>query len=284
MAKPETIRDPKALQARALDLKRSGKTICVVPTMGALHEGHRALIAEGRKRADILIVTIFVNPTQFAPNEDLDAYPRTFDADQALCAAEGVDFIFFPTSDAMYAPHHTTWVEAGSMGTKLCGASRPTHFRGVTTVVAKLFLLTQADVAIFGWKDAQQLFIIRRMARDLDIPVDIIGIDTVREADGLAMSSRNRYLTPHEREQAPALCRALREAYRRYEEEGLDDCAALKQGILDHIARETDGRVDYVEIVSTETFDPLDRIAPSATLIALAVFFGKTRLIDNVRI
>ena len=282
--KPQVIREPDEIQRRLLSLKREGKTVAVVPTMGALHAGHRALIAEGRRRADVLVVTIFVNPAQFGPNEDLDAYPSTFDADAEICEAEGADFIFFPANEMMYPPAHATTVEVQELGGKLCGASRPVHFKGVTTVVLKLFLITAADVAVFGWKDAQQLLVIRRMARDLNIPVEIVGVETVRDPDGLALSSRNQYLTPDERSEAPVLYRALGEVRRKYEEEGVDDATELRRDIFERLARECSARVDYVEIVSTETLDPLEKIHPGQTLIALAAHFGKARLIDNIRL
>ena len=192
----EIIRQSEEMQQRLLELKRQGKKIAVVPTMGALHEGHRALIHAARELADLLVVSIFVNPTQFGPNEDLDKYPRTFESDAEVCEKEDVDFIFFPTNEAMYPKGYCTYVTTEGMNTRLCGMTRPVHFRGVTTVVSKLFLITQADVAVFGWKDAQQLLIIRRMASDLNIPIQIVGVETVREADGLALSSRNRYLSP----------------------------------------------------------------------------------------
>ena len=284
MTEPEIIREPAEMQRRALELKRQGRTVAVVPTMGALHAGHRALIDEARRRADALVVTIFVNPTQFGPGEDLDKYPRTFDADKAICGDAGADFIFFPTNDAMYPEPYRTWVTVDQLGERLCGTSRPTHFRGVTTVVSKLFLITQPDVAVFGWKDAQQFLILRRMVRDLNFPVEMVGVDTVREADGLAMSSRNRYLSADERAQAPALQAALKEARRLFETDGVDDAEALRASIAQAIEKETSAKLDYVEIVSQDTIQSLAKIDPGNTLIALAAFFGSTRLIDNIRI
>ncbi|HBF33419.1 TPA: pantoate--beta-alanine ligase [Candidatus Sumerlaeota bacterium] len=280
----EIIRDPEILQHRTLELKRTGKTIAVVPTMGALHTGHRTLIAEGRRRADILIVSIFVNPTQFAPNEDLDKYPRTFDADAEMCRAEGVDFIFFPTNDAMYPTGYATYVEVENLGATLCGLTRPTHFRGVTTVCTKLFLITQADFAIFGWKDAQQQIIIRRMVNDLNIPVEIIGVETVREPDGLALSSRNKYLTPEDRIDAVVLSRAL-SAARALVLQQAETCAKrIREEIITRIEQQSHGVVDYVCVVAQNTLQPLDVIEPGNTLIALAVWWGATRLIDNIRL
>ncbi|MBN1867604.1 pantoate--beta-alanine ligase [Candidatus Sumerlaeota bacterium] len=281
--RPEVVREPAVLQSRLLDLKRSGKTISLVPTMGALHEGHRSLIGVGRGRGDVEVVSIFVNPTQFAPGEDLDKYPRTFEADLDMCGREGVDLVFFPPNDLMYPAGYSTYVNVEGLSERLCGRSRPTHFRGVATVVAKLFLIVQPDVAVFGWKDAQQLLVIRRMARDLNIPVEIVGVETVREPDGLAMSSRNRYLTPEERAQAPTLARALEWA-RQAAQEGVSEAEALKDGIREQIETQTTARVDYVEVVSMESVQPIERVKPGNTLIALAAFFGSTRLIDNVRL
>jgi pantoate--beta-alanine ligase len=284
MTQPEVIREPGVVQQRLIALKRQGKTVAVVPTMGALHAGHRRLIAEGRKRGDILVVTVFVNPTQFGPTEDLDKYPRTFDSDLEMCREEGADFLFFPTEALMYPRGYATYVETREMGKRLCGVTRPTHFTGVTTVVSKLFLITQADVAVFGWKDAQQLLILKRMTLDLNLPVEIVGVETVREPDGLALSSRNRYLSPRQRAEAVVLSKSLIELRRRFQEEQVIDSAHLKQEALVRIEQESSGRVDYLEIVSTETLEPLDRIEPGKTLVALAVYFGATRLIDNVRL
>ncbi|HNY28117.1 MAG TPA: pantoate--beta-alanine ligase [Candidatus Sumerlaeota bacterium] len=284
MTQPEIVREPGLMQQRLIAQKRAGKTVAVVPTMGALHAGHRRLIAEGRKRGDILVVTVFVNPTQFGPNEDLDKYPRTFDSDLEICREEGVDFLFFPTDALMYPQGYATYVETREMGKRLCGISRPTHFCGVTTVVSKLFLITQADVAVFGWKDAQQLLILKRMAQDLNFPVEIVGVETVREPDGLALSSRNHYLSPQQRSEAVVLSKALGEIQRRYQEEHETDSALLRQEAFDRIARDSSGRVDYLEVVSMETLEPVGRIVPGKTLVALAVYFGTTRLIDNIRL
>ena len=195
----------KELQNYALELKRSGKSIALVPTMGFLHDGHMSLIDIARKKADVVIVSIFVNPKQFAPHEDFDRYPRDFDGDVAKCADHGADVIFAPEIDGMYDGDSSTWVEEVKLSGPLCGKSRPTFYRGVTTVVAKLFLLAQPDYAVFGLKDAQQCFVIQRMVRDLDFPVEIIPAPLVRDADGLALSSRNRYLSEDERSRALAI-------------------------------------------------------------------------------
>lgn len=280
----EVIRKPEEMQKMALAEKARGKRIALVPTMGALHEGHRELIRQGRKRGDILITTLFVNPKQFGPGEDLDRYPRTFERDLELCEKENVDFLFFPGAAAMYPEGFATSVQVSGITQTLCGASRPHFFEGVTTVCLKLFLITQADVAVFGWKDAQQQLVIRRMVQDLNLPLEIMGVETVREADGLALSSRNQYLNEQERAEVPVLYRALQAAQRAYRDEKRGNAAALRQMIVDKIESESQGRIDYVEVVSTETLQPVEKVLPSETLIALAVFWGETRLIDNVRL
>jgi pantoate--beta-alanine ligase len=281
---PQVVRQPEALQKRLMEKRLEGKTIALVPTMGALHAGHCSLMAEGRKRCDVLVVSIFVNPTQFGPSEDLSAYPRTFDADLESCDREGVDVIFFPEPGSMYPEGFSTWVEVEGLTEGLCGATRPGHFRGVTTVVAKLFLLAQPHVAIFGWKDAQQLLTIRRMTRDLGFPVEIVGVDTFRESDGLAMSSRNRYLSPEERAEAPALYRALKEAERMHRESGENRSDALRDIIKRRIESESSARIDYIEIVAMDTLRPTDTVVEGNTLIALAAFMSQARLIDNIRL
>ncbi|MFP4382275.1 MAG: pantoate--beta-alanine ligase [Candidatus Sumerlaeia bacterium] len=280
---PIIIREPAEMQKQMTALRHAGKSICVAPTMGALHAGHRRLLTEGRPLADVLVATIFVNPTQFAPHEDLDRYPRTFDADMQMCIEEGVDYIFFPMPDSMYPEGFSTYVNVEGLSAELCGRSRPIFFRGVATVCTKLFLITQATVAVFGWKDAQQQLIIRRMVRDLNIPIQIVGVETVREADGLAMSSRNAYLSPQERAEAVVLSQALQEA-RKKVEGGATDAAELRQAIIDKIETESNGRIDYVQVVSISDVQPVDKIEKGNALIALAVWFGETRLIDNVRV
>jgi pantoate--beta-alanine ligase len=263
-------------------------TRCVfVPTMGALHEGHAALIRAARElagQAGNVIVSIFVNPLQFGPNEDFSKYPRTLVEDLAICRDNGADAIFAPKAEELYLPDRSIQLFETSLSRTLCGASRPGHFDGVCTVVAKLFNLVQCDDAVFGKKDYQQLAIIRRMVRDLDFNIVIHGIDTVREADGLAMSSRNRYLSTEERAQAPALRAALLKAREAYVRGGERDAMALRKLIVDQITTEAPlGRVDYVEVVDASTLQ-----TPSETtglaLIAVAVFFGTARLIDNIEL
>ena len=266
------------LQKYALELKRSGKTIGFVPTRGFLHDGHMSLIDIARKKADVVIVSIFVNPTQFAPNEDFDRYPRDFDGDAAKCAAHGADAIYAPEAAEMYRPDASTWVEETVLSKPLCGISRPTFYRGVTTVVAKLFLLAQPDFAVFGLKDAQQCFVIQRMVRDLNFPVEIIPAPLVRDADGLALSSRNRYLSADERTRALSIHRALLAAKAAVEA----DRNALASAVADAKAAisAAGGRVDYVEALDCDTLQAPDA-ATKRIILAAAAFFGTTRLIDN---
>ena len=242
--------------------------VAVVMTMGALHDGHVALLRAARAQADAVVLTVFVNPLQFGPGEDLDRYPRTLEADLALAAAEGVDLVFAPTPDVVYPAEPLVRVTAGPLGEVLEGAHRPGHFDGVLTVVLKLLHLVRPDVALFGEKDAQQLACIRRMVADLDVPVDVVGVPTVREPDGLALSSRNRYLSPDERSTALALSRALREVA------DTGDVAAGR-AVLD---AEAGVAVDYLERVDPLSFDP----DPSGTLVVVAARVGTTRLIDNL--
>ncbi len=267
------VRLPKELQKLALQVRQSGRTIGLVPTMGFLHAGHLSLIDEAKKRADFVIVSVFVNPVQFGPNEDLDKYPRDFEHDRALCEEHGADVIFAPAPGDMYAADRSVWVEETQLSRGMCGALRPGHFRGVCTVVAKLFNLAQPNVAVFGQKDAQQAQVIRRMVRDLDFPVEIVTAPLVRDADGVALSSRNKYLTPAERERARVLSRSLMAAAR-----GELDCDGLRKAI----EAESD-KVDYVVWFDADT---LEAPGPDTKCIlaAAAAYFGRTRLIDNILI
>lgn len=266
--------------------RRGAGRVFFVPTMGALHEGHAALIREARRLAGEsarVVVSIFVNPLQFGPHEDLDRYPRTLDADLAMCVAAGADMVFAPTVKEVYFDDRSIKVTESSLSGVLCGASRPGHFEGVCTVVAKLFNLVQPDDAVFGKKDYQQLAIIRRLVRDLNFPVVIHGLETVREADGLAMSSRNRYLSADERNQAPALNRALKKA-----REAWLSGTSNANGLVEIVAVEIEdtaalARVDYMSVVDSRTLMPKDDVEDHG-LVALAVFFGKTRLIDNIEL
>lgn len=251
--------------------------------MGALHVGHASLIARARRlagREGTVIVSIFVNPTQFGPKEDFARYPRTFAADRALCVEHGADAIFAPAT--LYAEDHSTWVNEELVSGPLCGASRPGHFRGVCTVVLKLFTIVQPDTAVFGLKDYQQCAVIRRMVRDLNVPVRIVPAPTVRERDGLALSSRNTYLSPGERAQAPVIRQALlaaQAAWRR----GVREGEKLRRLVWQTISTASLARIDYVEVVDAAALTPVEQ-APRGATIAVAVFFGKTRLIDNIQL
>ncbi|VGO14524.1 Pantothenate synthetase [Pontiella desulfatans] len=275
----QIIESPEEMQRLALFLKRSGKTIGFVPTMGFLHAGHLSLMRLAREKCDVLVASIFVNPTQFGPNEDLDAYPRDFERDELLCEEEGVDIVFYPEPGNMYAADASVWVDEESLSGVLCGASRTGHFRGVCTVVAKLFNLVLPDLAVFGEKDAQQLRIIERMVRDLNFPVEIVRGAIVREPDGLAMSSRNKYLTELQRRNALCLRQALDHVVDLVGQ-GVVDVAVLGKSVANLMASVPDAVVDYVEFVDDETLQPVGRVK-GKTLVALAVKIGTTRLIDN---
>lgn len=270
------------MQQWSKDQRRAGRRIGFVPTMGYLHDGHLSLVQQARSRSDQTVVSIFVNPTQFGPREDLERYPRDFARDEAMCRAAGVDVIFHPDTADVYPDGFSTFVEEHALSRVLCGASRPGHFRGVATVVAMLFNIVLPDVAMFGKKDAQQLRVIRRMVRDLRFPVEIVAGATSRETDGLAMSSRNKYLDPEARTQATCLFRGLTEAERLHAS-GERSATRLRQAVLDEIGRASQARVDYVELVDDETLQPVERVERPA-LIAVAVYFGATRLIDNLEL
>jgi pantoate--beta-alanine ligase len=262
------------------EARRQGKSIALVPTMGALHEGHASLIRAARESSEFVVVSVFVNPTQFGPHEDLTRYPRPFADDVKLCAALGVDLIFHPSVEMMYPPGFKTFVEVTGLQDVLEGASRPGHFRGVATVVLKLFNQVRPDRAYFGQKDAQQARIIRQMVQDLDVPVEVVVCPTVREKDGLALSSRNRYLDAGQRAGAVVLSQALAEAARRFAQ-GERDPAVLVRAMTEHVAAVPGAVLDYAVCVDSQTLAPatsLDRPA----LLALAVRFGATRLIDNL--
>lgn len=303
MRTPELFKDPARWQARCLEARDAGAHLALVPTMGYLHEGHLSLLREARRRADenltgqavggsaalsrsprrgLSLATIFVNPTQFGPTEDLSRYPRDLAGDLAKCASAGVDFVLAPDDPAsMFPAGHDTWVTAERVSQGLCGASRPGHFRGVATVVAKLFNLTRPHLAFFGEKDWQQLQVIRAMERDLFFGIEVVGMPIVRERDGLALSSRNAYLSPEERQRALSLSQALAEAR--------DACSAGRRdaGELRACARArleaAKARVDYVEVVEPESLAPVPYAAPGSVML-LAAFVGETRLIDNSRL
>jgi len=269
----------KGMQQLALREKRSGRKIGLVPTMGFLHAGHMSLVALARTRADLVVLSIFVNPTQFLPGEDLASYPRDIERDKDLCIEAGVDHLFYPDDSEMYAADYSVFVEEMALSKVLCGASRPGHFRGVTSVVAKLFNIVMPDIAVFGQKDAQQCRVIQRMVRDLNMPVEIVLGPIIREPDGLAMSSRNKYLSRNERPRALCLRRSL-DAAEAMVKEGARSVADIKAGVLAVIAAVPEARIDYVEFVDNETLVPVSRIQ-RPVLLALAVRIGGTRLIDN---
>lgn len=274
------ISSPKTIQSLVLKAKRSKKTVAVVPTMGYLHEGHLTLLRKARKKADLLILTLFVNPTQFGPNEDLSRYPRDEKGDLAKAKSCKVDFVFMPKPKDMYPEGHQTSVDVTEASRNLCGASRPGHFKGVTTVVAKLFNITQPDFAFFGLKDFQQFAVLSRMVKDLNMPVRMIGVPTVREKDGLALSSRNVYLSPEERSQALSLSRGLASVAEAVKK-GKTNIDELLSSLKSSIQSQPLARIDYAECMDAETLQPLPAYRKNKTLFALAVFFGKTRLIDN---
>jgi pantoate--beta-alanine ligase len=251
-----------------------------VPTMGYLHEGHLTLVRQAKAENASVAVSIFVNPTQFGPKEDFKQYPRNPQRDLALLEREGTDLVFMPPVDEVYPPGFNSWVEVGRLAERLEGASRPGHFRGVATVVARLFDLVKPDRAYFGQKDAQQLIVIKRMVADLNMNLEVVAVPTVREPDGLAMSSRNTYLNPEERKQAVVLYQALTLAQRLHTE-GEKDAAAIRRKMADLIKKEPLAQIDYISIADAETLEELDVVKPPA-LVSMAVRIGKTRLIDNV--
>ena len=260
--------------------RRRGRSIGLVPTMGFLHEGHLSLVRLSRTQAEVTVVSLFVNPTQFGPKEDLNTYPRDFERDAAMLRAEGADYLFVPAAEDMYGPEHRTFVEVRDLQDKLCGRSRPGHFRGVCTIVLKLFNLVQPDCAVFGQKDAQQDLILKRMTADLNVPVRMIVGPIVREADGLALSSRNIYLNPEERRAARVLSLSLAEA-RALIEAGERDAGRVLSRMRALIEAEPAARIDYVAAVRPENLEPVSALE-NGTLIALAVWIGRTRLIDNL--
>jgi pantoate--beta-alanine ligase len=275
----QTVRDIDALREAVATLRAGGAAIAFVPTMGALHAGHMALVAEARRRGGAVVASIFVNPTQFAPNEDLSTYPRREASDAKMLEEAGCALLWAPDAATMYPDGHATTVEVGGIGEDLDGAARPGHFTGVATVVLKLLNQVRPDIALFGEKDYQQLAVVRRMVRDLDLLVEIVGVPTQRDADGLALSSRNAYLSEEERRAARALPRALGEA-----------CGAIQRGMApaealaaarDKLARAGFDPIDYVELRDAETLAPLDRLDRPARLLA-AARLGRTRLIDNL--
>jgi len=273
------IRTVAELRQWSREARKSGKSVGLVPTMGALHEGHLSLVRAAKAGCDLVAASIFVNPTQFGPNEDFSKYPRTWDADCALLEAEGVDVIFAPAPEEIYRPGAATFVEVAGLSERLDGASRPGHFRGVATVVAKLFIAAEPDRAYFGQKDAAQVAVLRRMVADLDLPVELVVCPIVREPDGLAMSSRNRYLSAEERRQALVLSGALN-AVKAVIGAGERRADVLIAAALANFAAEPAIKVDYITLVDWATLVPAELAAPG-TLFAVAAWVGTTRLIDN---
>ena len=269
----------EAMRAHSRAARRDRKLIGCVPTMGALHEGHLSLVRAAKSRCELVVASIFVNPSQFGPNEDLAKYPRNFDRDRKLLENEGIDAIFAPDVAEMYPSGATTWVNVDGLSEKLDGKSRPGHFRGVATVVAKLFHAIEPDLAFFGQKDAAQVAIIRRMVRDLRFATEIVACPIVREPDGLAMSSRNAYLDPAQRKAALVLSQSLKEVRRLYEAGERNPAALIQCGKL-VVASEPAARLDYLELVDPQTLDPVAQ-ATEGTLVAVAAYLGTTRLIDN---
>ncbi len=270
------------IQSTALAWRSAGSRVGLVPTMGALHEGHLSLVRAAREKSDVVVATIFVNPTQFGPNEDFGKYPRTLDADLQALSDTGCDWVFVPEREEMYPPGATTMVEPPAVSQPLEGVCRPGHFRGVATIVLKLFHLIPATAAFFGQKDFQQVCVIQGMVRDLNVPIEIVVCPTIREADGLAMSSRNRYLSPAERQQAVALSRALSEA-ERLVKGGERDAAKVRAAMRNILSSAGIERVDYVTVANPDTLAEINQISGAAVAL-IACFVGSTRLIDNLRL
>jgi pantoate--beta-alanine ligase len=268
------------LRAWVRERRRGGARIGFVPTMGFLHEGHLSLVDEARRRADAVVMSIFVNPLQFGPSEDLDRYPRDLPRDRALAGARGVDLLFVPGVATMYPPGGETRVAAGATGARWEGAARPGHFDGVLTVVAKLFNLVQPDAACFGQKDVQQAALVRRMVRDLDWPIDVVVVPTVREPDGLALSSRNVYLAPAERAQALGLSAALREAHAAWSA-GVTDAGEIRRRMEGALEMHPGVEAEYIAVADPDTLEPVER-ADARSVVAVAGRVGRTRLIDNI--
>lgn len=276
----ETISDPLLLTEWTRAVRARGETIALVPTMGFLHEGHLSLIREAGRRADHIVVSIFVNRLQFGPGQDRERYPVDLPGDAAKCGALGCEVLFTPAEAGLYPEGFQTRVQVGALAARLCGVSRPGHFEGVATVVLKLFGLVRPNVAVFGSKDYQQLQIVRRMVRDFDLSIDVVGIPTVREADGLAMSSRNVHLNPVERDQALVLQRSLA-AVQAWVDEGQRDVESLLAQARSLVEQQSLAQIDYLDLVDAEELTALDRLSPGRALAAISVRFGETRLIDN---
>lgn len=276
----ELLETVAAMRHFVTECREQGKIIALVPTMGALHEGHLTLMRQAKQAADVVVASVFVNPTQFGPSEDFDQYPRDLASDSEKVATAGVDAIFHPTPQEMYPSGYATYVQVEGITNKLCGASRPGHFRGVATVVSKLFHIVQPDEAFFGQKDAQQVLVLRRMVEDLNIPVRINMVPIVRESDGLALSSRNRYLSVKERQAALCLSKALRQA-KKLVAAGCRSSAEIKKTAENLIEAEPLATIDYVSLLHYPSLADVSEELPEKTLLAFAVKIGATRLIDN---
>jgi len=276
----EVVNSVERMREISRDLRRKAKEVGLVPTMGAFHEGHLSLIREARRRDEVVVVSLFVNPLQFGPSEDYEQYPRDLERDVALASCLGVDFLFAPSAEEIYPQRFDTYVTVEGLSGKLCGISRPGHFRGVTTVVAKLFNLILPRRAYFGQKDAQQAIIVGKMIRDLDWDIELVMLPTVREEDGLAMSSRNLYLSQQERQEATVLYRSLCWAAERIKA-GEKEAGGIREGIREMISSMPSARIDYISVVDPETLEEIERIE-GKVLVALAVWFGRARLIDNL--
>ncbi len=275
------IKNINQMQNLIKKIKSKNKTVGFVPTMGYLHEGHLSLMRKARLETDVVVVSIFVNPTQFGPTEDYAKYPRDFDRDIKLSKKVGVDLLFHPEVKSMYRDDYYTYVEVEKLTQSLCGASRPGHFIGVTTVVTKLFNIVQPDIAYFGQKDAQQAYVVKKMVKDLNIPVKIRILPTIREEDGLAISSRNGYLNPEERKQARCLYQALKEARKLIKNKCGYNPGKIKKAMQKIVEKNNKAKIDYIEIVDCSNLEPIKKIK-GKVLIALAVYIGNTRLVDNV--
>ncbi len=277
----EVIRSATEMQARAMALKKEGKSIGVVPTMGSLHAGHLSLVDLIKEQCDVLLLSIYVNPTQFGVGEDFEKYPRDLDKDLAMCESRGVDLVFAPESTEIYQADASTFVIEESVGKGLCGNARPNHFRGVATVCAKLFNLCQPDKVALGQKDAQQVVVLKRMIRDLHFPIEVVVGPILREPDGLAMSSRNAYLEPKQRENALLIFKSLEAARKVVEEKGSNNVDRVKAEAMNVLTSGRFLRVNYVEVVNRETMRPETEVVAGRSLLAVAVWVDQVRLIDN---
>ncbi|MGB0415632.1 MAG: pantoate--beta-alanine ligase [Coraliomargarita sp.] len=277
----QTIQSINEMQSHAISLRSGGRLIGLVPTMGCLHEGHLSLIDIAKERADKVIVSIFVNPTQFGPNEDFEKYPRVLEDDLAKCRERGVDIVFNPNIEDIYPEGYSTYVSEETVGSDLCAISRPNHFRGVTTVCLKLFNITRPDVAVFGQKDAQQCAVIKKMVTDLNLPLEVVVGPTLRDPDGLATSSRNRYLTDSQREDALTIPRALAEG-KKLVDEGVRSVDRVVAEITHHLSQCRRIRVIYVQMIDRDTMEPAREIISGKHMVAVAAWVDQTRLIDNI--